>query len=149
MDDNVKEKLVKHVSLPPAPLSAKRKPKVNYMTTHVADYSMLNAHKQWIKEVEKMEKNVNDIELAYIPKQQLAKSDQYRKYVKDGDIIAIVTNNKGLDISHVGFAVWHKDGLHLMHASSKKKKVIDDDVTLFNYLKGNKNAVGISLVRML
>lgn len=149
MDDNVKEKLVKHVSLPPAPLSAKRKPNVNYMTTHVSDYSMLYAHKQWIKDIEKMEKKVNEIELTYIPKQQLAKSGQYRNYVKDGDIIAIVTNMKGLDVSHVGFAVWHNDGLHMMHASSKKKKVVDDNVTLYDYLKGNKNAVGISLLRML
>lgn len=149
MDDNVKEKLVKHVSLPPAPLSAKRKPKVNYMTTHVSDYSMLNAHKQWIKDIEKMEKKVNEIELTFIPKQQLAKSGKYRNYVKDGDIIAIVTNKKGLDISHVGFAVWHKDGLHLMHASSSKKKVVDDDVSLYNYLQKQSSAVGISLLRML
>ena len=151
MEDNVKENIVKRINLPDAPLSAKRKPQVNYMTTHVNDYTMLSKHPQWIVEIDKMEKRVNNIELTYIPKQQLAKSEKYRQHVKDGDIIGIVTNKKGLDISHVGFAVWHEDGLHMMHASSNKAiyQVIEDPQSLYQYLQKQPSAVGISIVRML
>ena len=39
--------------------------------------------------------------------------------IHDGDLIAIVTTKKGIDYSHLGFAVWGKDGkLHLLNASS-------------------------------
>ncbi len=147
MEDNVKDGLVEKVVLPEPPLSANRTPSVNYMTTHVASYRMLNAHKDWIPEIKAMEDRVNHTSFTYIPKQQLKDSNKYRDYVKDGDIIAIVTNKAGLDVSHLGLASWHKDGLHLLNASSLHKKVIDEPMTLYQYLQKQKTSVGITLVR--
>lgn len=149
IDDNINDGFLESIQLPEAPLSAKRTANVNYMTTHVSAYKMLNAHKQWLPEIKEMEKKVNKVQFTYIPKAQLANSDKYRKYVKDGDIIGIVTNKQGLDISHVGFAAWHKDGLHLFHASSLRKKVTDDPMTMYDYLQRQSSSVGIRVVRVL
>ena len=148
MKANVDDQLVSWVSLPKSPLSEKRQPHVNYMTTHVSAYRMLEAHHEWLPAITAMESEVNKTEFAYIPKAQLSNSSQYRDVINDGDIIGIVTDKAGLDISHVGFAKWHKDGLHMMHASSLQKKVIDDPISLYGYLQKQKSAVGIVLTRI-
>ena len=148
MKANVADQLVSWVPLPQRPLSEKRKPHVDYMTTHVSAYRMLDAHHEWVPAIAAMESEVNKTEFAYIPKAQLSHSSQYRDVIRDGDIIGIVTDKAGLDISHVGFAKWHKDGLHMMHASSLQKKVIDDPISLGGYLQKQKSAVGIVLTRI-
>lgn len=148
ISSNIADGLVSEFQLPAPPLSAKRKARVNYMTTHVEAYRMLNAHRQWLQAIKEMEQDVCQTEFVYIPKDQLRNSDRYRDYIHDGDIIGIVTNKAGLDISHVGFARWHSDGLHMMHASSLRKKVIDDPTSLYDYLQKQKSAVGIRVVRV-
>ena len=148
ISDNINESLISEIELPPAPLSQQRKPKVDYMTTHVASYKMLNAHQEWLPEIKKMEEKVNATTFTFIPKAQLKDSGKYRKYIKDGDIIGIVTNKAGLDISHVGFAVWHNGQLHLMNASSLHKKVVDETMTLYQYLQKQTSSAGIRVVRI-
>lgn len=56
---------------------------------------------------------------------------------------------QGLDYSHVGLAVWGKDGkLHLLNASSLRKKVVEEPQTLYRYMLGQRNQMGIRLVRL-
>jgi hypothetical protein len=148
IDDNIKDGIVEEIKLPEPPLSQKRKPYVDFMTTHVEAYKMLNGHREWVPAIAEMEKQVNQMEFWYVPKEKLRDSQQYKEYIHDGDIIGIVTNKKGLDISHVGFAVWHKDGLHLMDASSIHKKVVDESITMYQYLMKQKSSVGIRVVRI-
>lgn len=71
-----------------------------------------------------------------------------RNTIKDGDIIAIITNKKGLDTQHLGFALWHKDGLHLLNASSIHKKVIDEPMTLRTYLYKHPSMPGVRIIRL-
>ena len=148
LDDNIKDGLLQEAKLPEAPLSATRTPHVDFMSTHVSNYNMLKAHPQWLPGIKALEQKVNQSKFQYIPKAQLANSTRYKDCIHDGDIIGIVTNKKGLDISHVGFAVWHDDGLHLMHASSGKKKVIDDSLTLYQYLQKQETSVGIRVANV-
>ena len=146
--DNLADGLIEDVALPQAPLSAKRKPHVDYMTTHVESYKMLNAHREWLTAIREMEQEVNSTSFTFIPKAELRDSNKYREYIHDGDIIGIVTNKKGLDISHVGLAVWHDDGLHLFNASSLHKKVVDEPMTLYQYLQKQTSSAGIRVVRI-
>ena len=146
--DNLADSLIEEIQLPKPPMSATRKANVNYMTTHVESYKMLSAHPQWVPAIREMEKQVNNISFTYIPKAQLRDSNRYRDYIHDGDIIGIVTDKKGLDISHVGFAVWHADGLHLFNASSLHKKMVDEPMTLYQYLLKQTSSVGIRVVRI-
>ena len=71
-----------------------------------------------------------------------------RQAVHDGDIIGIVTVAPGLDIAHLGIAVWKDDGLHMIDASMRHKKVLEESITMRKYLEGRKNAVGIRIVRL-
>lgn len=53
--------------------------------------------------------------------------------IKDGDIIAFVDRNAGLDVSHVAFACSVDGVMHFIHASSKAGKVIIESRTLADY----------------
>ena len=68
--------------------------------------------------------------------------------IHDGDILAIVTSKKGLDVSHLGFAVWSEDGkLHMLHASSLHGKVLLESITLYEYLKRQSSCMGVRVIR--
>ena len=69
--------------------------------------------------------------------------------IKDGDILAMVTNIKGLDIVHVGFAFWKDNHLHLLHASSSAKKVIEDPKTQYESSGKMKAHIGLRAIRVV
>jgi hypothetical protein len=71
-----------------------------------------------------------------------------RKTVHDGDILAITCSKPGLEIAHLGFAVWRKDGLHLLNASQLHKKVVEEPMTLYRYLKKHRSHTGIRVIRI-
>jgi hypothetical protein len=68
---------------------------------------------------------------------------------RNGDIIAFTTKDEGLDVSHVGFAIWQGKKLHLLHASSKEGGVVISKITLAAFLKANKKFTGIIVARVL
>jgi hypothetical protein len=79
----------------------------------------------------------------------LNESEKVLKHVKDGDILALVTKKSGLDVSHVGFAEWGKDGkLHLLNASSIHKKVVLEPMTLYQYIQKHPSVLGIRVIRI-
>jgi len=85
-----------------------------------------------------------DRKLFYIPKSEI---QLIEKQLKEGDIIAITTPIPKLDVSHVGFAVWQKGRIHLLHASSEAGQVVISEKPLAKYLVGNKNQTGIMVAR--
>jgi hypothetical protein len=117
------------------------------MTTHVNSYKMLKAHPAWKPAIRELEQKINGKKYRYIPKSQIKNTKLLRQCVHDGDIISILTNIKGLDTQHIGFAVWHKDGLHLLNASSIHKRVVEEPMTLHKYLKRHKTMTGIRVCR--
>lgn len=148
INDNVKEGIVKDIQKNP-PFTALQKIYVNWMTTHQKNYKMLSAHPQWVSGIRALEQGINGKVYRYIPKAQIANNALYRKTIHDGDIIVILTNKKGLDTTHIGIASWHKDGLHLLNASSIHKKVIDEPMTLRTYLSKHPVQIGIRVCRVL
>ena len=108
---------------------------------------MLVGHPAYLVDIKAMEKAITGLKPRYIPEQQLRNTQLIRNTVHDGDIIGIVTTKAGLDISHLGIAVWHKDGLHMLNASSIYHKVVEDNDLLYTYLKRKKTSVGIRIVR--
>ena len=69
---------------------------------------MLKGKQQWIKQIADMEKSITGTRQKYIPTKAVTNSNVVRKTVHNGDIIAIVTTKAGLEISHIGIAVWWK-----------------------------------------
>ena len=119
---------------------------LHYMSTHTASYKQLQGNSTLVNEIAKWERAMHGIEAAYIPKQELLRTANELP-VYDGDIIALTTNIKGLDVTHIGFAFWENGKLHLLHASSAAGKVIKDHKNLYEYQKNKKNQTGIRVFR--
>ena len=121
---------------------------LDFMTTHVDSYLPMKKNPELVKVMATHEKNWQGTIVSYIPKEKLdLPSDELK--IKDGDVLALVTNIKGLDIVHVGFAFWKEGKLHLLHASSSAKKVIEDSKSLYEYSKNKKAHTGVRAIRFI
>lgn len=68
-------------------------------------------------------------------------------FLETGDIVAITTGKKGLDVSHMGIIVDVKGVKHLLHASSAAGKVSIDKLPLDRYLTRYRHT-GIRVIRL-
>lgn len=109
---------------------------------------MLYAHPEWLAGIRNLEQDINGQRYRYIPKALLANQKLIRTAIRDGDIIVILTNKRGLDTSHIGLAVWRNGNLHMLNASSIHKKVIDEPMTLYQYMQRHPSQIGIRICRM-
>lgn len=148
IDNNENMGFVKEVQSPNPPFSAIQVLNLDFMSKHPHSYKALRISPYLVEEIRETEINLNGKKMNYIPKSSLANTSLLRKVIRNGDILAIVTNVKGLDIAHLGIALWRKDGLHMLHASSKQGKVVEDNNTLRTYLNGNKSFLGIRVLRL-
>ena len=148
IEDKKSMDICKEIQSPNPPFTKVQRLNLNWMTTHVNDYRMLKNNPSWVPQIRKMEQKMEGRQYRYIPKEQIKNTRLLRNTIKDGDIIAIITNKKGLDTQHLGFALWHKDGLHLLNASSIHKKVIDEPMTLRTYLYKHPSMPGVRIIRL-
>lgn len=146
--DNSRLGFVTEIQQTSKPFTAVQTVKVSYMTKHPQSYVSLKRHPEYLPNIAAQEKDLTGRKYRYIPTRQLADSRELRSIVKDGDIIAITSLTPGLDIAHLGIAVWHDDGLHMIDASSKHKKVVEESITMQQYLQNRQNADGIRVVRI-
>lgn len=146
--DNARMGYVEETQTPNPPFSAVQTLQINFMSTHVDKYPMLVRTPAFVKPIAQMESELCGKTCRYIPKAGILNNAACKQAVKDGNILALVTSRAGLDTSHVGFAVWKKDGLHLFHASSLQKKVVEDKSLLRNYMKKQKSQLGIRVVKV-
>lgn len=148
IEDNTLMGFCNEVQSPNPPFTAEQRVHVGYMTSHVSRYRMLADNPTDIPGIRKQEEEIEGRTYRYIPKEELLNNKCVRQAVHDGDIIAIITNIKGLDTQHIGIAVWHEDGVHLLNASSIHKQVVEEPMTLQQYLKKHKTMPGIRVVRL-
>ncbi|MBR9855056.1 MAG: DUF1460 domain-containing protein [Algicola sp.] len=117
---------------------------INFMGTHRDLYPFL-ANDENFEAMLAVEQELAKEELCYLPKDQIESKEQL---IKSGDIIALATSIKGLDVTHTGIALHQPDGrLHLLHASSKNGVVEISKLPLADYLKNIKNNIGIIVAR--
>ena len=148
ISDNTKLGFVHEIQANSAPFTKVQTLDVDYMSQHIDNYPMLKAHPEWIQAISKMEQQLTGKKFHYIAKAQIGDNRLYRKTIKDGDIIAIITSKKGLDTSHIGIAVWHKDGLHMLNASQIRHKVVEEPMLLRTYMSKHSMQIGIRIVRI-
>lgn len=147
IESNVRLGLVEEIG--GKPFTGKQTVNVNYMSSHPDKYPMLKENEADIKKIRQNERAVSQRVVAYIPNSKLNAGKSELNMVHDGDILALVTKKSGLDISHVGFAVWGKDGkLHLINASSLHKKVVSEPMTLYEYMKKHPSNLGVRVIRI-
>lgn len=140
--------LVKEI-VPDKRISVPMKLSLTYMSEHPDSYPLLKVSMEERRLIAEMEKRVSGATIRYIPKERVGDSKKALGDIRDGDILALTTNRKGLDVSHVGFAVWGKDGkLHLLNASSIHKKVVLEPMTLYQYMQKHPVQTGIRVIRL-
>ena len=125
-------------------LSEKRVKTIDFMTKNRHLYPAMadDDEFQAIKENEKALKNMH---FSIIPTSKVDVAA--KKFLRSGDVVGIVTNKAGLDLSHVGF-INIKNGIpYLIHASSKYKKVVNDTIPLKTYLQ-KQGSPGIRVFRL-
>lgn len=118
----------------------------NFMSTHPQYYPQLKNDSTLIPEIENMETAIQQTSFCYVPK---AKVNTIENAIKDGDIFGIVTNIKGLDFAHNGFAIHQNGRLYMLHASSDFKEVMITEEPLFDYLQKMKHMTGIVVLRLV
>ena len=148
ISDNTLMGFVSEPNTPQEAIEATQHLRINYMSTHVGQYPMLVANPAWVDAIRKTEQALTGTDVVYIPKQKLSNTPLYWDAIKDGDIIAICTNKRGLDTSHIGIAVWHIDGVHLLNASMIHKRTIEEPMTMQQYMQKHPSQTGIRVVRL-
>ena len=118
-----------------------------FMSTHPQSYPYLRANAWAVDSMRRVEAQYADYPVYYIKKEYLNLPPE-KLPIRNGDILALVTTIAGLDVTHLGFAVWKDDKLHLMHASMTHGKVVEDERTLYDYLQNRKSCPGVRFVRL-
>lgn len=148
IDNGVEHGWLSKAEYPNGLKTARRRVTLNFMSSHASLYPELK-DTAVLHSIRIMEKEFENLDIEYIPKSQLKRYSLLKQCINNGDIIAIVTNKQGLDYSHVGIASWHADGtLHLINASQIHKKVIDEPMTLYDYMQRHPSQLGISVIKV-
>lgn len=150
IESNERLGLVRERTLP-VPISQRQTISINYMSQHPDLYPMLRDDKPAQERIRRFEQETSGKQVRFISRANLNKGKQTSLgLIKDGDILAIVTRKQGLDTSHIGFAVWGKDGkLHLLNASQIHKKVVSEPMTLFEYMGKHPSQLGIRVIEVI
>ena len=146
--DNEAMGLVREISSDKRPFTAVQTLDIDYMSTHPQAYKALRRYPAMVKEIAAQEKALTGRQYRYIPKTGKPDERLLRQVISDGDILAITCSKPGLDIAHLGFAVWREDGLHLLNASQIHKKVVEEPMTLWQYLAKHPSHTGIRVIRL-
>ena len=120
---------------------------LSFMSHHPQSYPYLKTNAWAVDSMRCIEERYAHYPIHYINKEFLnLGSDELP--IHNGDIMALVTTIAGLDVTHLGFAVWREQKLHLMHASMRHGKVVIDEQSLYDYLKLRKSCPGVRVVRL-
>lgn len=118
--------------------------KTNIMTSNRAKYPHLKEDSALIA-IKEAEEQLSAMQHYYVPKEELLSCSEK---IRNGDLIALVTSIDGLDVEHVGIAVYLQSELHLMHASSLSKKVEISKGSLDELLRNKSSCNGIMVARL-
>jgi hypothetical protein len=116
---------------------------INFMGTHRKSYPFLQDDKNY-QDILAMEARMKQHQIWVLPQDKIRAIENK---IQAGDILALATSIKGLDVTHTGLATKVNGRLHLLHASSKNKEVEVSEKPLVDYLKGIKSNIGIIVVR--
>lgn len=121
---------------------------ITEMTSAWRNYRYLVHNRDLLPGMAVIQQRVSALPIYYIPRSKVAGAE---KYLRSGDVIAIVSADRSGYTSHVGLAVKRPDGTHYMHATSSRsrgrKVVLDGRIS--QYLKRSSDHIGIIVYRPL
>ena len=139
--DNQKKGLIRDITLDLGGEEIDKE--INFMSTHRDSYPMLKTDSS-LEQIATTEKEISKYKLHFLPREKVA---DVERQIQNGDIIALATSIKGLDVTHTGFAIRTEGNrIHLLHASSSGQVEISEK-PLAEYLKGIQSNIGIIVAR--
>lgn len=117
---------------------------IGYMSARPAKYPPLSDPKA-MRDVRATERRLNQHPWFYIPKNRVAEVEHL---LQEGDIIALTSWKRDLDIAHQGFAVKKNGRIYLLHASSLGHRVVLSSQPLPEYMATQKGQTGIMVARL-
>ena len=120
--------------------------KLNFMSENPRYYKQLKENPEFIAIIRKQEEEVNSRQYYFIPEKEIEK---FEDNIQTGDLIALTTPEKGLDIGHVGIAIKMANGrIHFLHAPLVGSKVQITETPLSDYVIKNKKRNGLIVLRV-
>lgn len=129
-------------------------PKVNYitksidfMTSNRDKYTALADSTQY-QRIRNVENGYRNHRFPYIKTIDLGNKATKAAF-RSGDMVALTTNLKNLDVTHLGIVVLIDGEPYLMHASSSLGKVVITTVPLDEFMRRNRSLTGLRVFRLL
>lgn len=120
---------------------------IDFMSGHRDSYPALKDSVEY-ERIKNVENGYRNHRFPYIKSNDVGSKEMNGK-IKEGDILAFVSNLKDLDVTHMGISVKGTDGkLHVLHASSSAGKVEVSELPLPDFLKRNRQWIGIRIFRL-
>ncbi len=116
---------------------------LDFMSQNSEKYPALKNDSVNLAEIKNIEIGYRSHRFPYIKQANIKKAT-----LKEGDVVMITTRIKGLDVSHMGIITFIDGTPHLLHASTKAKKVTVDPLPLHEYLRRNRQTTGIRVIRL-
>ena len=116
---------------------------IDFMSSNREEYRALEDPKTlaWILAVEE---RLSARTRYYVPQARIA---EVAPAIRNGDIIAITSALRGLDVAHTGFAIWIDGRLHFMNAPLVGKDVRISELPLAERVAGIEGQDGIMVAR--
>lgn len=119
---------------------------IDFMSENADKYPAL-ADSASLARIRDVERGYRGHKINYIKTPALAYKSTKEAF-QDGDIVALVTKMKNLDVTHMGMIVMKDGEPYLMHASSSLGKVVISDVPLAEFMKRNHGLLGVRVFRL-
>lgn len=120
---------------------------IDFMSSNRERYPALADSVQF-ERIKGVEGNYRSHKFFYIKAAELGGKSVQRR-LRDGDVVAFVSNLKNLDVTHMGIIVKGDDGTpYVLHASSTNGKVEVSRQPLAQFVKRNPGWIGIRVFRL-
>lgn len=119
---------------------------IDYMTRNRDKYPAL-ADSLNYNRVRNTELGYRSHRFPYIKSNKLALKEVINE-LREGDVVLITTKIPGLDVQHMGIVAMVNGVPHLMHASTAAGSVVVDKLPLAEYIRRNRTASGIRVIRL-
>lgn len=120
---------------------------LNFMSSHPQAYKHLRKSPENVEKMRRVERRLSTGKaVRYLPKEKLPREGL--PWIKNGDVLCITTDIPGLDVVHLGFALYRDGLLHLLHASSSGGRVLVSEGALADMFTRNKSWTGLRVLRV-
>ena len=143
INDNQKRQTVENITVKLGGIPMDKK--LNFMSQHRSSYPQMIKDETTYQCIVNIEADLAKSTVNYIPENRI--KNVYSQ-LQPGDIVAVATAVKGLDVTHTGLVYRNRDGnIGLIHASPSGQVTVAYD--LYRYISRVESAIGIVVARAI